>query len=323
MGEEIYQRLLEWGAPLLGLDRETQAKIFQSVLLALFFWGLRWLSLRIIDRRNIGPTARYQWSRGTGYLVVTLAALAVGRIWFEGLGSVVTYLGILSAGLAVALQDVLKNLAGWLFILWRSPFRLGDRIAVGEHAGDVIDQRIFQFSLLEIGGWVRADQSTGRVIHVPNGFVFTRALINFSGGFDYIWCELPILVTFESNWRKAKRLLGEIALHCGVDLTEAAEEQIRAASRKYLIFYNELKPTVYTSVEDSGVLLTIRFLSEPRRRRGREESIWEGVLEAFAREDDIDFAYPTQRFYSNRSEGKPGAQPGSQPGAGLPSQAPE
>jgi len=315
MWEEFRQLLLEHGAKLLGLAPETQAKIFQSLLLILLFWGVRWLSLRLIDRRSASPTARYQWSRGTGYVLVAIGALAIGRIWFEGLGSIVTYLGLLSAGLAVALQDVLKNLAGWLFILWRSPFKIGDRIQVGEFAGDVIDQRIFQFSLLEIGGWVRADQSTGRVIHVPNGFVFTQSLSNYSGGFDYIWCELPVLVTFESNWKKAKSLLGEIALQRGVDLTEAAEEQIRSASRKYLIFYNELKPIVYTSVEESGVLLTIRFLSEPRRRRGREQAIWEGVLEAFAKHGDIDFAYPTQRFYNNRAEGKPGTQPDAKPPA--------
>lgn len=66
----------------------------------------------------------------------------------------------------------------WLFILWRRPFELGDRIQIGEDAGDVIDSRIFQFTILEIGNWVAADQSTGRLIHIPNQSVFTTPLAN-------------------------------------------------------------------------------------------------------------------------------------------------
>jgi hypothetical protein len=73
-----------------------------------------------------------------------------------------------------------------------------------------------------------------------------------------------------------------------------------------MIFYSKLTPIVYTSVEDCGVLLTLRYLTEPQQRRGRMEAIWEDILRAFARNDDIDFAYPTQRFYVNRTEGKPG-----------------
>ena len=96
----------------------------------------------------------------------------------EGLRSLGTFLGLLSAGLAIALKDVVASMAGWIFILWRRPFQLGDRIQIGDRAGDVVDLRLFQFTLLEIGNWVDADQSTGRSIHVPNGAVFTEPLFN-------------------------------------------------------------------------------------------------------------------------------------------------
>ncbi len=86
---------------------------------------------------------------------------------------------------------------------------MGDRIQVGNFAGDVIDLRIFQFTLMEIGNWVDADQSTGRVIHIPNGKVFTEMLANYSKGFHYIWNEIPFLVTFESNWKKQKKYFRE------------------------------------------------------------------------------------------------------------------
>ena len=68
----------------------------------------------------------------------------------------------------------------------------------------MIDQRAFQFTLLEIGNWVDADQTTGRVVHVPNGKIFTEPLVNYNQGLEYIWNEVSVTVTFESNWRKAK-----------------------------------------------------------------------------------------------------------------------
>ena len=77
------------------------------------------------------------------------------------------------------------------------------------------------------------------------------------------------------------------------------------ASKKFMIFYNTLSPNIYTSVKDSGVLLTIRYICEPRKRRATEHVIWEDILRAFDQHEDIQFAYPTQRFYYEQDEGRP------------------
>jgi small-conductance mechanosensitive channel len=173
----------------------------------------------------------------------------------------------------------------------------------------VIDSRLFQFLLMEIGNWVGADQSTGRLIHIPNGKVFTEALANYSRGFEYIWNEIPVLVTFESDWEKSKQILQALADEHGAQPGAAAQPRFREASRQFPIIVPETTPTVYTSVQDSGVLLTIRYLCEVRRRRDSAQAIWEDILRAFAKHADIDFAYPTQRLYNNALEGKEGARP--------------
>jgi len=114
-------------------------------------------------------------------------------------------------------------------------------------------------------------------------------------------------VTFESNWREAKRILERLAdTHCEHFTPEAAR-QIRQAAQRYMIVAGKLTPIVYTKVEDCGVLLTLRFLTHARMRRTNDQAIWEAVLDEFAQHDDIDFAYPTTRYYDNRSEGKPAA----------------
>jgi small-conductance mechanosensitive channel len=109
-----------------------------------------------------------------------------------------------------------------------------------------------------------------------------------------------VLITFESDWRKAKRLLATIAAEKAEHLSQGAEAQIRRAAMRYLIFFRNLTPIVYTSVRESGVLLTLRYIVKPRERRRSEEVIWEAILDAFGEHADLALAYPTTRFYSAR-----------------------
>jgi small-conductance mechanosensitive channel len=260
-----------------------------TVLVVLMVYGIRGIFVRLISRRVEDMGSLYLWQKNSGYVAVLLALLILVPLWIGGITDILTYLGLISAGLAIALQGLILDFVAWLFILMRRPFRVGDRIQLGEFAGDVIDLRVFQFSLVEIGNWVDADQSTGRVINV-------------------IWNEIPVLLTFESNWKKAKRILTNIAEDYGNQLSESAQIEVKKASQKYMIFYKNLTPRVYTTVKDSGVLLTIRYICNPRRRRGTMEEMWEEILTQFAACDDIDFAYPTIRTYDNRGEGKPQAR---------------
>jgi small-conductance mechanosensitive channel len=291
---------------LFGFVPEAQARLLRSALIIAFLVLLHLVFLRLI--RNLDVRARYRWRKTSTYIGVVLGIFLVGRIWFEGFQTVATFLGLLSAGLVIALRDLVVNIAGWFFIIWRRPFVVGDRIQIGDQQGDVIDKRIFQFTLLEIGNWVDADQSTGRIVHVPNGRVFTEAVANYTSGMAYIWNEIPVNITFESNWKAAREILLEIARRHGEHLTEEAERRLEEATRRYMIFYSTLTPTVYTSVAATGVRLTLRYLCEPRRRRGSAQAIWEDILEEFGQRDDIAFAYPTTRYYDNVLEGKPEAR---------------
>jgi small-conductance mechanosensitive channel len=229
--------------------------------------------------------------------------IVVGSIWFQGIASLSTFLGLASAGLAVALHDSIANIAGFFFIESRKPFRVGDRIEIEGVKGDVIDVRLFEFSIVEVGNWVDADQSTGRIVHLPNSLAMRSPLHNYNIGFEYIWNEIPVLVTFESNWKKAKAILQRVAKDHAEALTAGAAEQVRHAARKYLIVAGTLTPIVYTTVKDSGVMLTIRYIVNPRQRRGTEQEMWEDILDSFAMEPDIDLAYPTTRFYSMPAPG--------------------
>ncbi|KAA3620046.1 MAG: mechanosensitive ion channel family protein [Calditrichaeota bacterium] len=305
--------LAQWLFQATGLSPELQSKLASSIITILTLWLIQRILIRVVWKKTEAVQLRYHWQKVSTYVVVTLGFLLVGRIWFAGIQSLATFLGLVTAGLAIALQDIVKSFAGWGFILWRRPFSVGDRIQVGANAGDVVDIRIFKFTMMEIGNWVHADQSTGRIIHLPNSYVLTEAISNYGQGFQFIWNEIPVLLTFESNWEKGKEILQEIATRHAAHLSSAAEKRLKEASKRYMIFYKTLTPTVYTSVQDCGVMLTIRYLIDPRQRRSSEQGIWEDILREFSKCENIDFAYPTQRFYDNVVEGKRDARAKSHP----------
>jgi small-conductance mechanosensitive channel len=284
-----------WLQQEAGLSPILQDRLLATLLIVGGLWLVQRLVLALAYRRAHDPWVRYRWRKTISYLALLVGLVLIGRIWVERVGSLATFLGLFSAGLAIALKDIVANLAGWAFIVWSHPFDIGDRVQIGPHAGDVIDLHLFQFTLNEIGNWVDADQSTGRIIHVPNGRVLSDPVANYDKGFRYIWSEIPVTVTFESDWKKAKEILEAIAVRHAEQLTEQVERELLEASRRYLIAYTKLTPIVYVRVADHGIRLTVRYLIRSRFRRGSENAIWQDVLDAFDAVPDIEFAYPTTR----------------------------
>jgi small-conductance mechanosensitive channel len=281
----------------IGLNQTTEHKLFVSLLILLFLWLIRISLLQIVRNRTKDIKIRYDWKRSLSLVIPLIGVIIVGAVWLPAFKQFGAFLGLFSAGLAIALKDPLTNFVGWIFLLFRKPFVVGDRVQIGENAGDVVDIRIFQFTILEIGNWVDADQSTGRIIHIPNGKVFIVPQANYTSGFDYIWNEIPVRITFESDHLKTKSILQEIANKYSQTIIKDAESKILEASKTYLIYYKNLTPIVYTKVKDYGIQLTIRYLCNPRRRRGSEHEIWEEIIAMFKQHPDIQFAYPTTRFY--------------------------
>ena len=290
--------VVTWLQPILELDPTLEVKLLSSLIILALLWLLRFLAVQMIDRRVQEMQARHVWHKALTYLTGLLALFLVGRIWLEGVQSMATFLGLLAAGLAVALQTPLTNLAGWLFILWRRPFRVGDRVAIAGQTGDVIDIGMFQSTLLEVGGWVDGEQHTGRMIHLPNGQILSQPLVNYTKGFPYIWHEIPVLVTFESDWEEAKALFQAILTEHAGPASQEVQEQMRRATYGYPFAEADLAPRVVTKVEESGVALTLRYLCHPRERRASQEAIWEAILRALTQHPTIELAYPTQRVYA-------------------------
>lgn len=282
-----------------GLSVQVQTKFVYSLLAIIIILVLRRITIRLFLQKKEDIKERYYYTNAIRYTYSAILIILLIVIWFTEFRSIATFLGLVGAALTIALKDPIVNLAGWFFILARQPFKIGDRVQIGDQRGDIIDIRLFQFTINEIGNWVEADQSTGRIIHIPNAKVFTESQANYSQGFSHIWNEVNVTITFESDWKLAKEILIKILEVHTADMTESARQDIKEVSKKYMILLGKLTPIVYTTVKESGVCLYLRYLVDPKKRRTSENLIWEDILNAFNNQDEITFAYPTQRILVN------------------------
>lgn len=156
------------------------SRIAATVVVLILVVVLRYIVSRLVGKRVTDTELQFRARKAVTYVATTIVVVALVFIWLPFFDDLATFLGLLSAGLAIALADVFLNLAGWVYVVFRRPFRVGDRIEIGGEAGDVVDIRAFRFSLLEVRNWVDADQSTGRIIHIPNGRLFREAMANFT-----------------------------------------------------------------------------------------------------------------------------------------------
>ena len=281
----------------LDLNNPLLQKWSLSIIVVILSYGLFFWLRKVINNKIENYKKRHQARRTLQYIIILLAIVIIAFVWIEKLTSVSTFFGFLSAGLALALHQVLLNIAGWVLIILRKPFDLGDRIELGDVRGDVIDIQVFYTTLVEVGNWVEADQSTGRVVNIPNSTIFSRSLFNYTSGFEYLWNEIKILITFNSDWERAKKIVLEVAEENLEDIEKQARSELKTMSKKYMIKYNKLTPITYVDIAESGVQITLRYLTSSRGRRQSEHKINEQILLAFQQEEDIDLAYPTRKVY--------------------------
>lgn len=294
---------MDWITEQLGISAAVQSRLLASIVVLALAVIARALTIRAVQRAADDTEIVYRAGKLATYSATVVVGLSMAWIWLDSFTNFATYLAVVSAGLAIALADVLKNVAGWGYIVIRRPFKVGDRIEIEGTKGDVLDIRLFRFTVAEVGNWVDAEQATGRLIHIPNGSLFAQQVANYTEGFEFIWHEVPVLVTFESDWKAGKALLEEIVTSAAPDIEARAGARIRETARNYHIKLGVLTPTVYVTVKDSGVLLTARFLVDVRERRGLDQAIWEALLDGFEENPNLDLAYPTIRAYFREQPG--------------------
>ena len=271
-------------------------KLIVSVISIVIFYLLATLICRFINRKMEDIKKKYNARKTAFYMTTFLMLLTLSFVWIKDLSKLTVVLSVLGAGLVLALQELILCIAGWFLIVFRKPFDTGDRIEIGPVKGDVIDTKFLQTSLLEIGNWVVDDQSTGRVVHIPNSMVFRHPVYNYTRDFEFIWNEIKLVVTFESDWKKAKEIVLNHAQKEADRIKKEVDRLIRRMAAHYLIYYEKLTPIVYVKIIGHGVELSLRYLTEAKKRRSTQDEISKKILDDFEKEPNINFAYDTLRI---------------------------
>jgi small-conductance mechanosensitive channel len=264
----------------------TQTNLIKSLFIIFVLWFTRFIVLRFVFRRMHKVRTRSLWKEIINYVTILSGIILLGHLWIKEVKSILTFLVVIATGLTLVLKEILLNFAANFIIIWRGLFNVGNRIQVGDNIGDVIEIGPFYFTLIEVGRWVDADQSTGRIIKIPNCMVLTQPSINYSRGLPYIWNEISILITLDSNWKRAKEILCNIGNKNSKIVSEAAKKFLQETEREVIV-YRKLTPTVYLKIKAEGIMLTLRYLCLPRNRRDSEHKLWEGILEELSHNNDI------------------------------------
>jgi len=236
---------------------------------------------------------RYMLRKAISTILSILGLGVLLAVWLQETTTLVVAYGLLSAGVAIALQDVLKNIAGGIIVFFSSPFKAGDRIQVDNDIGDVLDIKLFYTTLMEIQEWVDGDQYTGRINQIPNSFILNKTVKNYTKDFSFIWDEVHIMITYDSNLKKAKEIALRIAHEVADPFKKSATNELIDLGEKYLITPSDVDEQIYTKITDNWVDLRLRYVVDPRQRRAIKRSLFEMLLEAFNREEDIKIASAT------------------------------
>ncbi|WP_251330933.1 mechanosensitive ion channel family protein [Haloplanus pelagicus] len=217
---------------------------------------------------------------GFGALAIVTAFGVVTRNWV----SVLFSLGVVGVAITFALQQPLFSLIGWLYIVTKRPYGVGDRIAIEDTRGDVAAIDFFTTEVWEIDGeLVSSNQPSGRIVTVPNSVVLSSHVINFHGeGVPHVWNELSIQVAYETDLAFATDLMPEIPdRQLGDEMaTHVAEYRHRLEETPVELDVND-RPTVNVVQRESWVELRLRYLVHPRRGTRTRNALYREILDTF------------------------------------------
>ncbi len=258
---------------------------------------------KIISSRAKNPREYYRDRKLLSTFVFIAGAVAIILVWARLVPHHGTFFGLLGAGLAIALKEPLLSIAGRIAIFSGHIYDAGDRVQIGTNSGDIIDVGFFYTRILEIGNWIHGDQYSGRILQYPNAQIFGAGVFNYTRDFQYIWDEVALNVTYESNLTAATKIMLEAGNKYTQDFLSGAQQQLHRMQQYFLVPDFELKPQVYVHVTTNWVGLTMRYVVDPKKRRSASTFLYSSIFDAVQKRDDIEIGTDTMEItYKKKAE---------------------
>jgi len=247
----------------------------------------------LVNNRVKDSKTRYSLRKIISILSVAVFFLVAISIWIIETQNILIALGLLGAAIAFAMQDIFKNFIGGVMIYLNGIYRVGDRIEINQKFGDVIDISVFYTTLMETREWISGDQVTGRLTTVPNGSVLASTVQNYTKDFNFMWDELTIPITYESDWREASAKILDIVKKETSQVGENAKRTMEKIEGKYYFTQRSLEPAIFITLTDNWITFGIRYVTEVRTRRILHDLLSRTILTEIEKSKKIKIASTT------------------------------
>ena len=261
-----------------------QNQIYFKIVLSLLLLGFVFSGYKItteIIAKKVIKDRKTQFTINKGILIISgiIFLVLIIQIWIENTESLVISYGIIAAGLAIALQDLFRNFVGGIIIALTGVYKIGDRVEVEGAFGDVMDIGIMNTTMMEIKGWIEAEQPTGRLLLFPNAMVISGKIYNYTKDHNFIWDEIRIPLAYDGDWKAAINNFLDIVKTETQEMTVQAEMEIDRLGEKYYLPKKVTDPAVYLKLTDNWVELSIRYVADAKTRRILSDTINRKILD--------------------------------------------
>lgn len=280
---KIIEEFSEYIGRNLGINKEYINLTVLTILAVLFFDILKLIIRKMYSKLPVSDKKKYFRNRKIKISLTIFCWIVVIIIWKEQIKSLITLISFISAAVTIALREIIFNFFAGMYINAKKIFEIEDRIEIKGIKGDVITMHSLGFEMLELAEGNEYEQSTGKIVHIPNSSVFSEPTKNFTKAFKYIWDEIKIKVELDSDIEETKNVIYNILNNIEIlkEIPQKMENQVDDVTVQYRIYFNKLSPIIYTRITDSHIELSLRYLVHPKKIRMVQDEIYLKVLEEY------------------------------------------
>jgi small-conductance mechanosensitive channel len=259
------------------------------VILAVLFISELWRRATFRYVRDVGRRHQFLVVRR----VVVAGAIAVALMFgfVSEFGSLATYAGFVTAGVAVALQSPILSMVAYFFLIGRYGIRVGDRVTISGVTGEVIEIGFVRIYLMELTGMGADLRATGRVVVFSNSVIFQpAALFKQMPGIDYVWHTVTLTLTPETDYQLAETTLNAAVESVYKKYAERIEQQYESVEKSVDLHMEAPKPESRLRFADAGLQFTVRYPAEIQQAVEMDNEILRALHEAVAKEPKLNLA---------------------------------
>ena len=280
---KIIEEFSEYIGANLGINKAYINLTILTIFVILFFDILKFIIRKMYSKLPVSDKKKYFRNRKIKISLTVCCWIVIIIVWKEQIKSLMTLISFVSAAITIALKELIFNFFAGMYINAKKIFEIEDRIEIKGIKGDVITMHSLGFEMLEIADGNEYEQSTGKIVHIPNSAVFSEPTKNFTKAFKYIWDEIKINIELDSDVEETKSYIYNILKNIDIlkEIPKKMEDQVDDVTVEYRIYYNKLEPIIYTRINESHIELSLRYLVHPKKIRMVQDEIYLKVLEEY------------------------------------------